>query len=144
MASAPSALRDHFLLAGVTSDAPFLGRLLAALPDDGFGQVLIEGTGPSALRGWPGPAGISAHWVRQDLVPARDGRLPGPGAVLADAVRAWAAEWLPEPGTARPLPYTVWIGGAGCPPMDDLCRELLRDHPWLHLHHPAGLSAPGR
>ena len=126
---------DHFVLAGVAGDVPVLNRLLAALPDDGYGQVFLESTGPILLRGWPGPAGMMPLSVRQDLAPASGGRLPGPGEVLADALRAWAVEWLPPVGHPDPLPYTLWIGAVGYPPVDRFCAELLRDYPWLHLHH---------
>ncbi|WP_295012746.1 hypothetical protein [uncultured Microbacterium sp.] len=133
--------REHFVLAGVVSDAPFLNRLLAALPANGYGQVFVESTGQPTLLSWPGPADVVPFWARQDLAPARDGRLPQPGEVLADVLRAWVAEWLPEPGCDDVLPYTMWIGAAGHPPVDALCRELARDYPWLHLHHPVTVAA---
>ncbi|MGX1933799.1 hypothetical protein [Microbacterium resistens] len=136
--------REHYVLAGVGTDVPFLNRLLGALPLDGYGQVFIESAGPMTLRGWPGPPGLMPIQVRQDLAPARDGRLPRPGEVLADALGSWAEEWLPEPGTRRPLPFTLWIGAAGHPAVDRLCARLTREHPWLHLHHPTGATASGR
>lgn len=141
--SAATGLSEHFLLAGVGSDVPFLNWLLLALPRDGYGQVFVEGTGPAPLHGWPGPAGVTPMRVRQDLAPARDGRLPQPGEALAEALRCWAAEWLPAPGDPSPVPLTLWVGAAGHAPIDRFCDELLDDHPWLHLHHPSGTSATG-
>ncbi|MDR6866589.1 NADPH-dependent ferric siderophore reductase [Microbacterium resistens] len=143
MANPHPGYGDHFVLAGVSSDAPFVNRLVAALPEDSYGQVFLEGTGPSRVLGWPGPARLVPFWLRQDLAPAVDGRLPGPGDVLAAALRAWADEWLPEPGHRGVLPFTVWIGGAGHRPVDELCRRLTLSYPGLHLHHPESAAARG-
>jgi len=127
---------SHFLLAGVGADASFLGRLVSILPADGYGQFFLESGGAIEMEYWPGPAGIIPSWLRRDQAMGSAQSPAQPGSLLVQALSAWTDEWLPEPGPAFDLPYTIWIGGAGIGEVDAFCAYLEGAYPGLHLHHP--------
>lgn len=138
MSRARRTPREHFFLAAVESDASRLCGLLGALPGNAYGQLLVEDADTAELLDLPRPAGISVYGMRPDLDLLLQGYAPDRGELLAQGVRAWAAEWLPDPGSGEEPPeITMWIDGAGCREIEELCHELVAEHPGIHLHHTA-------
>lgn len=95
---------EHVLVAGSESELPAIEALLLLLPSTAYGQVLVE-TGPrQAALSVDAPPRVTMTCLE---------RAPGeePGVLLAPAVHAWLAEWMPhEPDPARAV--TVWIGSS--------------------------------
>lgn len=86
------------LLAGCCDDLVTLQSVLAVLPADAYGQVVVEASPDADLSALDAPARMTVHRVW----PGEAGR----------AVAAWISEWMPhEPDAARSV--GVWIS-AGC------------------------------
>lgn len=90
---------QHVLLAGCTDDLVVLQSVLALLPDDVYGQVVVEIDPDAELPALETPARVTVHRV-----------WPG----TADrAVAAWIAEWIPsEPDAARTVGLWVSAGSS--------------------------------
>lgn len=95
---------QHILVAGSFDELPAIEALLLLLPDTTYGQVLVETPAQLELPILAKPPRVTV--ARLDR--AQDDE---PGALLADAVHGWLAEWMPdEPDPTRD--HTVWVGGA--------------------------------
>ncbi|GAA0199443.1 MULTISPECIES: hypothetical protein [unclassified Aeromicrobium] len=92
---------QHVLLAGCADDLVVLQSVLAMLPSDVYGQVVVEIEPDVALPELDTPARVTVHRV-------------WPGA--ADrAVAAWIAEWMPsEPDAARTVGLWISAGSSAC------------------------------
>lgn len=87
---------NHVLIAGYLADVDEISVALALLPDDTYGQVLIEAP-TGSLMAVTAPPRVSIQRID-----------PMTGS-LAEAVSAWVAEWIPdEPDPRREV--TVWLG----------------------------------
>lgn len=108
----------HVLIAGDAHDLPVIRELAAALPDDAYGQILIEtplGSGSPAVTA---PERVAIQWLPQ----AADCALPGQR--LADALAGWAGEWLVDGDRALHSCHHLFIGAADCRPVE-IVREVL-------------------
>jgi len=95
---------QHILVAGGFDELPAIEALLFLLPETTYGQVLVETPADVDLPALSGPVRVTVT----KLARARDDE---PGALLADAVHGWLAEWMPdEPESGRA--FTIWVGGA--------------------------------
>lgn len=92
---------QHVLLAGCADDLVVLQSVLAMLPSDVYGQVVVEIEPDVELPQLDTPARVTVHRV-------------WPGA--ADrAVAAWIAEWMPsEPDAARTVGLWISAGSSAC------------------------------
>lgn len=86
----------HVLLAGDETAIPAMARILARLPEDTAGQVLVEVEDEREVQSLAHPAGITLLWL------FRRGREPGRNDLLADAVMSAP---LPEHGDVF-----CWLG----------------------------------
>lgn len=103
---------EHVLVAGHTADLDDIAVALALLPDDAYGQVLVEGPQGSTDT-LTAPPRVSIH------------RIDSVTSSLERAVAAWVAEWVPqEPDLRRTV--TVWLGGHAANTVD--LTELGVDH----------------
>ena len=73
---------DYFLLLGDPSAFAVLAAVLAALPADAQGQILIEVPDNSEIQTLPHPPGMHLRWLSRDGAPA------GRSTLLLDQVRA--------------------------------------------------------
>jgi NADPH-dependent ferric siderophore reductase len=95
---------EHILVAGSESELPAIEALLLLLPSTAYGQVLIETEPQQAALSLSAPPRVTLTCLERT-------RVDEPGALLAAAVHAWLAEWMPhEPDPARAI--TVWVGGS--------------------------------
>lgn len=101
------------------------------LPVTAYGQVLLAA----------GPGDIAAHDLEGIVAPPRMSitrlsvpAMPGWGpavalatrdAVLAQAIAAWVAEWVPDE-VAPDRVVNMWIGGCGSTTVDAMCEEFPR------------------
>lgn len=86
---------QHVLVAGGFDEISEINTLLAVLPDDAYGQVIIEADDPAAVPEFAMPARMSVHTV--------------PAAMGSQALRAWMSEWIPtEPDADREV--RLWVG----------------------------------
>ncbi|WP_291524152.1 hypothetical protein [Branchiibius sp. NY16-3462-2] len=88
---------EHVLVAGHIADLDDIAVALALLPEDAYGQVLIEGP-EGSISTLTAPPRVSIH--RVDPVTSS----------LERAVAAWVAEWVPQELDLRRT-VTVWLGG---------------------------------
>ncbi len=92
----------HVLVAGDVAELDSVRGLLALLPDDAYGLVLLE-----AAAGEPVPEVLRPARVALTVL-VRD-RTDAPGARLSAAAAAWAEEWVVEEhDPARDV--SVWVG----------------------------------
>jgi len=90
-------------VAGSGDELPAIEAVLFLLPETTYGQVLVETAADVDLPALARPARVTVT----RLARAHDDE---PGALLADAVHGWLAEWMPdEPDPARVC--TLWVGG---------------------------------
>lgn len=116
-----ASLAPHVLIAGDSGDTPAIRRMLRTLPEGAWGQVFIEvAVGMQAHR-LPLPDGVGITWLCRDSVDGGTGMAPR-GTLLARAIGAWAAEWMPEQ-SSRPCDI-VWIGAAASPRVAAAYRDL--------------------
>jgi NADPH-dependent ferric siderophore reductase len=130
--TAPQAAAQ-VLLVGDSADVRTIRGIVAGFGDDVYGQVLLEVASAVQIEDWPRPDGIVVTW----LVRERGPRVIPRGVLVAQALAAWATEWL-LPGDAHPLPSLVWVGCAFSDPVDDVYADLADRVDGLHLHHPYG------
>jgi NADPH-dependent ferric siderophore reductase len=133
MSARPGA---HFLLVGDGADLGTLRGIVDRLPVDAYGQIFVEVATRAQVRRWDVPAGMTVSWLRRDRVASLLGGLAPRGELVARAVTAWVAEWIPEERSDRALPYVLWIGCSASDQVDRLYRHLARRFGNLHLHHP--------
>lgn len=86
---------DWTLLVGDHTALPAIAAILESLPPEARGEAIVEVPDEAEAMPLVHPPGMRLRWIFQD------GRAPGTGTALQDAVRA--AEW-PEAGT----PF-VWV-----------------------------------
>ncbi|GAB6986334.1 SIP domain-containing protein [Nocardioides pyridinolyticus] len=92
----------HVLVAGDVSELGAVRALLALLPDDAYGLVVLEAEAGAAPPDLPRPARIAL------TVLGRDGA-ERPGVRLSAAAAAWAEEWVvDEHDPDRDV--SVWVG----------------------------------
>ncbi|KAB1660066.1 siderophore-interacting protein [Pseudoclavibacter chungangensis] len=103
------------LFIGDQSDLPQIRRLCDELPTDSYGQIFIEVTTRLQVVRWSPPAGMTLTWLCRDESRGRGGAVAKRGELATRALRAWAAEWLPEDGTATDGPYSMWVGCSSSP-----------------------------
>jgi NADPH-dependent ferric siderophore reductase len=103
------------LLAGDETDLRDLHALIATLPADAYGQVYVEVDAAERIESLATPARVVTTWLVRE--PAAEA-----GALLADAVAAWIAEWMPE--GACDQRRIAWIGCAAAPRIADRYRVL--------------------
>ncbi|HYI59269.1 MAG TPA: SIP domain-containing protein [Microlunatus sp.] len=93
---------EHVLVAGSESELSAIEALLLLLPSTAYGQVLVESEPQQAALVLTAPPRVTVTCLKRS--PADE-----PGVLLAGAVHAWLAEWMPEePDPARMI--TVWVG----------------------------------
>ena len=129
----------HLLLAGDVHDAPRLLELVDLLPVHAHGQMFVEvgttgGQHHADPADWVLPPGVGLHVLRR----APGAPRPRRGQLLAAAVSAWAAEWLPDDVCGCAGTFGLWVGCAASPDVENLCRDLVRrlDMAPVHLHRP--------
>ncbi|MBB2893855.1 SIP domain-containing protein [Flexivirga oryzae] len=107
----------HVLIAGDERDLEVVAQLVAALPADAFGQVLIETpieSGPPALST---PDRVTVQWLPRTADAA-------PGGRLAESLTCWAREWLVEGDRHLNRCHHLFIGAAGVRAVE-VVREVL-------------------
>lgn len=120
---------DHLLIAGDLGDLDAIRALVATLPERAYGQVFIDAdddtAGATLDLELHGPARLSI--VRLTTAAPTDGghhaSVVTRGKLLADAVTAWATEWMPDEPTLDRI-VTMWIGGRDTPAIDAACASL--------------------
>lgn len=115
---------DHVLVAGDYDDLSAIRWVLEFLPEEAYGQVLVElpaGVEPPTLTA---PARVTVTWLPTRSTDLRAGVvLADRGLVLAEAIAGWFAEWMPhEPEGDRE--FSIWIGGRASEHVDALCAGL--------------------
>ncbi len=102
----------HVLIAGAGEDIDAIRQVVALLPDDAFGQVYVESDPGAVLPDLSVPQRVTVNHLRRsgrDAAPLGDAGAE-PGVLLARAVAAWAAEWMPEePDEDRE--FQIWTSG---------------------------------
>jgi NADPH-dependent ferric siderophore reductase len=93
---------EHVLVAGDLEELGAIHALLAFLPEHAYGQVYVETPADRQLPPLPAPARVTVT-----RVPRPAGAEPG--ALLAQTVTAWVAEWLPEEADERRT-VSMWVG----------------------------------
>lgn len=90
MAACPHSAPAHFLIAGSSADLPSLRSAVEQLPDDAYGQVVVEAD-EDCLPNLPVPPGVTTTVLirRASTGEAR-------GERVAQAVQAWISEWMCE------------------------------------------------
>ncbi len=111
----PRHRAERFLIAGDSADLGEVRALLTQLPDDAYGQVLIESDGDEC-ESFVAPPRMSVIRLRAEVLP---------GAALANALTAWLAEWLPEEVPSEQVP-TIWLGAAANPRLDPVRERVAR------------------
>lgn len=115
----------HVLIAGDEGDLEVIAHIVAALPPDAFGQLLMEtpiDMGPPAISA---PARVSIQWL-----PRTTATLPGHR--LAESLAGWAREWLVEGDRELHECHYLFLGAAGRQPVD-VVREVLFVDQCSHL-----------
>lgn len=130
----------HVLIAGDERDLPVIIELAAALPDDAYGQILLETPAAPSAPSIPAPDRVSVQWL-----PRQVGNCPGHR--LADSLSAWAHEWLVDEDRDLHGCHHLFIGAGGCRPVD-VVREVHFVGACLHLESLSHLTisssvAPG-
>ncbi len=126
----------HFLLVGDSTDLATILDTVARLPVNAYGQIFIEVASDVQIQRWRVPLGMSVSWLRRDRLSSVVGTIAPRGELVARAVAAWVAEWMPEHHGDHELPYVLWIGCSASDRVDQLYRELAGRIDHLHLHHP--------
>jgi NADPH-dependent ferric siderophore reductase len=129
---------EHLLLVGDDRDLSTIRELVEGVPGPVYGQVFIELAPRIPVPAWEPPAGVSVTWLRRDIMRGVLGGVAPHGELAARALVAWVAEWLPDAGTDRELPFIVWVGCSASHQMDRLYAHLEQRFENLHLHHPHG------
>lgn len=106
------------LLAGDGADLRDLRALAATLPADAYGQVYVEVDSADRIERLETPARVAVTW----LVRETGQRTAAVGELLADAVGAWTAEWMPE--GVRDDRRIAWVGCSCVPAIADRYRAL--------------------
>lgn len=107
----------HVLIAGDEGDLEVIAQLVAALPDDAFGQVLVESpiaAGPPELAA---PERVTVQWLPRSTAATA-------GQRLADSLAGWAREWLVEGDRELHEYHHLFLGAAGERPVE-VVREVL-------------------
>lgn len=111
------------LIAGLGTDTAAVRRLAENLPADAYGHVLLEDAPARPLRT---PDRVSVHLMPSDS--------SVPGARLAQALGAWAGEWLADGEHGLHEQHQLRIGGRGSRPVD-LVRAVLVEECCGHVAH---------
>lgn len=106
---------------------------LAMLPPTAYGQVILAvdadqdaGTDPQRLAAQldaPARVSVTTLTVAASADHAPGSALATRGVVLADAIAAWVAEWVPDE-VALDRIVSMWVGGRGNAAVDALCDTL--------------------
>ncbi|SDS96808.1 SIP domain-containing protein [Microterricola viridarii] len=131
-----NAAAAHFLLVGDGADLRALRSIVTRLPVNAYGQIYVEVASVMQLEQWPVPAGMTVSWLCRDSSPGEDGQVAAQGELVARAVSAWVAEWMPERQRSHQSPYVLWIGCASSDHVDGLYRELAQRIEHTHFHDP--------
>lgn len=109
---------EHVLIAGHLADLDAIRAIVSQLPEHAYGQILIESDGLGPVPALDAPARVTVSVLSPAGRPT-----PGQGTLLAEAVAAWAAEWMPEdPEAGREL--TVWVGDRASESVNAVCARL--------------------
>ena len=101
----------HVLIAGAAEDIDAIRQVVALLPADAFGQVYVESDPLAVLPDLTVPHRVTVnHLRRSGPEVAVIGGGAEPGALLAGAVAAWTAEWMPEE-TDEDRELQIWTSG---------------------------------
>src|SRR5690606_21907763 len=100
----------HFLLVGDSTDLSTLQTTVSRLPVNAYGQIFIEVASAQQIRQWDLPDRMSLSWLCRDSASSSLGAVAPRGELVARAVDAWVAEWIPEQHNERQTPYIMWIG----------------------------------
>lgn len=130
----------HFLLVGGGADVAALRGIVARLPVNAYGQVLIEVASELHVEDWPAPPGVTVSWLCRDRSFASMGRAAQQGELVARAVTAWVAEWMPEEEEEHAAPYVLWLGCAANAHVERLYLELAERIGHVHFHDPRAHS----
>jgi NADPH-dependent ferric siderophore reductase len=106
------------LLAGDSADLPELRALIATLPQDAYGQVYVEVAAPVQVEPLATPVRVAVTWLVRETPAGLHAR----GELLARAVDAWTAEWLPA--GVRDARRIAWVGCAAAPAIADRFRTM--------------------
>src|SRR6218665_196692 len=93
----PDADTAHILLVGDSTDIPAIRGMVDGLPPTAYGQIFIEVAAEVQVEKWAVPEGLTVTWLLRDSSASgiRSG-LAARGELVARAVHAWVAEWMPE------------------------------------------------
>ncbi|RNI17945.1 hypothetical protein EFY87_18745 [Flexivirga caeni] len=105
------------LVAGTEHDLRVLRTLVAALPADAFGQILLETPLAAGMPALVAPERVSVQWL-----PRPEGAIAG--ARLAESLAGWAREWLVDGDRDLLDCHHLFIGAAGLRPVQ-IVREVL-------------------
>lgn len=92
--------------------------LAATLPEDAYGQVYVEVASAVQIEPVTTPARVVVTW----LVRESDAGVAPRGALLARAVDAWTAEWMPA--GVRDDRRIAWVGCAAAPAIAERFRAV--------------------
>ena len=115
----------HVLIAGDECDLEVIAQLVAALPADAFGQVLIETPLEAGPPQFSKPDRVTVQWLPRSADASRGGR-------LAESLTCWAREWLVEGDRDLLRCHHLFIGAAGARAVD-VVREVLFVDQCRHL-----------
>src|SRR5690606_34702483 len=113
---------DCILAAGDVEDLDSLREWVSQLPNDSYGQILIEAASRDQIQPLTTPPAVSVTWVLRDRphhIPKAAGECTiRAGQALARAVDGWLDEWLraDSPHARR---FVFWIGAKTNPIMCD-------------------------
>lgn len=106
------------LLAGDSADLRDLRAIAATLPADAYGQIYVEVASPVQIERLVTPVRVAVTWLVRERV---TGVVPR-GVLLAAAVDAWIAEWMPA--GVRNDRRIAWVGCSAAPQIADRYRTL--------------------
>ncbi|MBX3094292.1 MAG: SIP domain-containing protein [Cryobacterium sp.] len=126
----------HYLLVGDGTDLDTLRATVKKLPPDAYGQIYIEVTSEREVQEWSVPKRMSLNWLRRDSASSAVGTIAPRGELIARAVGAWVAEWVPEEHREHRLPYALWLGCSASEWASRLHYELAQRIDHIHVHRP--------
>lgn len=132
----PYSTSAHFLLVGDSADLATLQGIVARLPVNAYGQIFIEVASELQIQNWRVPTGMTVSWLCRDRASSVVGAVAHQGELVARAVSAWVAEWMPERHGSQASPYVLWIGCAASDHVDGLYQELAHRIEHAHFHDP--------
>jgi NADPH-dependent ferric siderophore reductase len=113
----PRGPSTHVLIAADEHDLRVVTELVAALPADAYGQLLLETPIDAGRPEIVAPERVAIQWLPRAATAQ-------PGRRLADSLTGWAREWLVDQDHELHDCHHLFIGGAGLRPVD-VVREVL-------------------